>query len=672
MSTPFSHEDLILHQEISETDAAWDANLVACAVSTPDPDNDSTTSKLWLFPLDGSAPSPLTTGDSTDTMPRWRPDGEALGFVSDRAGAAQIFVLPRHGGEATQLSHLSGTVSAFEWSPDGTHVAAVCAISVDPRLRGERTPADAELPGPDAPQVAWKLPYKSDGIGYLLNVEMHLYIIDAASGEARRMTDGPFDVRSASWSPDGQQIVFVRTREGDEAHRTDVWVCDVESGDARCLTALSQVLYPTWSPDGKWIVFSGTAEDGDAQVGLWIIDVASGDVRPLGDPDIELSTESDSVQFLRGDASRVLALVARRGVVELVSVSVPEGQVTPLVQGERHLSKVTVTRDHLAYTAHSPVAAVELYKCSYDGSGESVVSALNTWWQDRTLPHFERRTFTVPDGEGGTETIDGWFLRPADATGPTPLLVDVHGGPASYVLFDYNPTAYWSLLWSQGWSILALNAVGSASFGRAFADRLRGHWGELDLPQHLAAIRTLQDEGLADDRLMLAGKSYGGYLTSWAIGDTDLFQAAVVMAPVTNIETHYGTSDSGFYSDPYAMRGDRRHHRETMRRLSPMQHVEHASTPTLILQGTDDERCPKCQAEELFVTLRRDAACAAELVLYPGASHKFTASGKLSHRKDVMSRIASWAMQWVIEGDPQRPGDEQRTGEQRMKNTAET
>jgi dipeptidyl aminopeptidase/acylaminoacyl peptidase len=364
--------------------------------------------------------------------------------------------------------------------------------------------------------------------------------------------------------------------------------------------------------------------------------------------------------------------VSRRGVIELVSIRVPDGEMTTLAQGERHLSKLTVTRDYLAYTSHSPVAPVELFKCAHDGTGESVVSALNTWWQDRILPRFERRTFTVPDGDGGTETIDGWLLRPTDADGPTPLLVDVHGGPASYTLFDYNPTAYWSLLWSQGWTILALNAVGSASYGRDFADRLRGRWGELDMPQYLSAIQTLQDEGVADDRLMLTGKSYGGYLTSWAIGHTDIFQAAVVMAPVTNIETHYGTSDSGFYSDPYAMRVGRRHHRETMRRLSPMQHVEQASTPTLILQGTDDERCPKCQAEELFVTLRRDACCAAELVLYPGASHKFTASGKLSHRKDVMSRIASWAMQWVIEGDPQRPGQEQRTGEQRMKNTAET
>jgi len=226
-------------------------------------------------------------------------------------------------------------------------------------------------------------------------------------------------------------------------------------------------------------------------------------------------------------------------------------------------------------------------------------------------------------------------------------LVDIHGGPASYVLFDHEAQAYWPVLWSQGWAILALNAVGSASFGRRFSDRLNGRWGELDLPQHIAAVQQLQEEGVADDRLMAIGKSYGGYLTAWAIGHTSIFKAAVVLAPVANIGAHWGTSDSGYYSDPYSMAGDRSDTYDTMRRLSPVHYADKITTPALLLQGEKDERCPKSQIEELFVALKRGKSKSSELVIYPGESHKFTAQAKPSYRTDIVQRIADWAARWV-------------------------
>jgi dipeptidyl aminopeptidase/acylaminoacyl peptidase len=263
------------------------------------------------------------------------------------------------------------------------------------------------------------------------------------------------------------------------------------------------------------------------------------------------------------------------------------------------------------------------------------------------MASMERRRFQVPDGDGGTETVDGWLLRPPGAQGPTPLLVDVHGGPATYVQFEYGPIAHWSMLWSQGWSILALNAVGSASYGRKFASRLRRRWGELDLPQHLAAVQQLQKEGLCDERLAISGKSYGGYMSAWAIGHTTQFRAAVVMAPVANIEAHYGTSDSGYYSDPYSLGRDGQLDRNVMRHLSPVFHAHNARTPTLILQGDSDQRCPRAQAEELFMILKRRTNVPCELVLYPGGSHKFTSEACLPHRVDAMQRITDWLTRWV-------------------------
>jgi dipeptidyl aminopeptidase/acylaminoacyl peptidase len=228
-----------------------------------------------------------------------------------------------------------------------------------------------------------------------------------------------------------------------------------------------------------------------------------------------------------------------------------------------------------------------------------------------------------------------------------PLLNDVHGGPASYALLDFDTNVYWQVLCSRGWAVLALNAVGSASYGREFCDRLAGHWGEYDLPQHLAAVKQLRAEGVCDECVAICGKSYGGYLSGWAIGQTTLFRAAVVMAPVGNIETHYGTSDGGYYADPYYMGTRHLIDRDLAKRLSPQAHVEKATTPPLFLQGEDDERCPKCQSEELFVSLLRAGDTPAELVLYPGADHHFLGEGAPSVRQDAAERIIDWVDKYV-------------------------
>jgi dipeptidyl aminopeptidase/acylaminoacyl peptidase len=78
-----------------------------------------------------------------------------------------------------------------------------------------------------------------------------------------------------------------------------------------------------------------------------------------------------------------------------------------------------------------------------------------------------------------------------------------------------------------------------------------------------------------------------------------------------------------------------------------MTHVEKATTPTLFLQGSNDERCPKCQSEELFASLMRAGDTPAELVLYPGEDHHFLGQGTPSVRQDAADRIIDWIARHV-------------------------
>ena len=660
----FEPEDLLLEQRITDIHVIPDKPLAICAVKSIHPKTKQYDVALWSFSMETGEARRFTCGGARDESPRWSPDGRQIAFLSDRAeqGTPQVYLMPIDGGEASVLSHLERGAAMLVWHPDGDKLLVIANVTVDPDERAEgcrRTDgAQAEAPDKDAPQVCWRLPYKLDGTGYTLDTRAHLFLIDAKTGESQQLTSGDFDVRHAGWAPDGKRLCFCRTREeADEEHCTDIWTMALDGGKPTHLQRLSfdqdNSASPSWSPDGRWIVFSGAVDDGDAQMRLWLIDVEQAKVQALGDESIEVMP--GDLQWSR-DAGEVAFIQVARGLQQIAAISVPAGNVRCVVRGERHIAKLAAN-DWLVYSSESAATPLELFCNRWGDGAEQQLSHFNDWWNERTAPKVEYRRFEVPDGGGGTEQVDGWLLTPADADAsrPGPLLVDVHGGPAAYVALQFSTHPYWQILCSRGWSVLALNAVGSSSYGREFSDRLREKWGELDLPQHLAAVAQLRKEGVAGDRVAITGASYGGYMSAYAIGHSDQFRAAVVCAPVANMEAHFGTSDSGYYADAYSTDGEPDEQRELLARLSPMTTIEKVRTPTLFLQGADDERCPRGQSEELFVKLRRAGGAPAEMVLYPGGSHHVFGTGKPKHRLDIQHRIVDWLERWIDQ--PLKPLD---------------
>ena len=650
MPTPFTVDDLYLHFKASEIEFAPDGAEVACTFRSVDRVKDDYCFAIWSVPLDGRPPMQLTKGTGgTDNCPHWSPDGTSLAFISNRSGSLQIHKLARSGGEASQIGHFVGGVSDFAWSPDGKSMAVASAVSVDADLRGGRS-TTAPVQKACSPEVAWKLPYKSNGVGYMLDREIRLFWLDAVTGMSVQLTDGAFDVLGFDVAPDSQRIAYTRTRAGRFAHCSELWMCDTQGEYHRPLVQhLSTVATPAWSPDGRWIAFTGSEKEGEGQTTLWLHEVATGETTLFSSDNIEVA--AGEAPHWTEDGSEIVFSEAHRGRHRLVAASLKHRSMKTLVAGDRQFSAFACCKDQLVYGVESPVLPSELWACDRQNGAERQLTDLNPWWRERTEVKAEIRTFKVPDGKGGSESIEGWLLRAADAQGAGPLLNDVHGGPASYALLDFDTNVFWQALCSKGWSVLALNTVGSSSYGREFCDRLAGHWGEYDLPQHLAALASLRNEGVGDNRIAISGKSYGGFLSAWAIGHTAQFGAAVVMAPVGNIETHYGTSDGGYYADPLYLGTAPRLNRELARKLSPLQYVERSSTPTLFLQGKDDERCPKCQSEEMFVSLMRAGETPTELVLYPGEDHTFLGEGKPSCRADAASRIIDWITRHVGKED---------------------
>ncbi|OMQ14230.1 hypothetical protein A7K94_0218080 [Modestobacter sp. VKM Ac-2676] len=203
----------------------------------------------------------------------------------------------------------------------------------------------------------------------------------------------------------------------------------------------------------------------------------------------------------------------------------------------------------------------------------------------------------------------------------------MHGGPHNAWSPAADPAhAYHQALVAAGWTVLLVNPRGSDGYGRHLFTAAVGAWGVADERDFLDPVDQLVAEGVADPaRLALTGYSYGGYMTCWLTGRTDRFAAAIAGGVVADLTSMTGTSDAG---EALALEfGDPVRDPEAVRAHSPITNVHRVRTPTLVLHGAADERCPVGQAEQWFTALRTQRV-PTELVLFPGGSHLFILDGR--------------------------------------------
>jgi dipeptidyl aminopeptidase/acylaminoacyl peptidase len=632
MRDPFTPEDVFRSRIITCLTVSPRGDRAAFVVTDLDAGADVQRSTVWSIDLASSTatPRPLTFGGG-ERAPCFSPDGEQLAFVATReTKSSQIYALRFDGGEARRLTDHPGGAASPLWSPDGRQLAFFSVVG------GERK--DSE------PRVIRHLGYKSDGVGFIDGTRQ-LFLFDLETKATKQLTSGGGDASSAAWAPDGKGLVVVRARDGvRDRHRRDLWWIGT-GGDRRQLTQeLASVAMPCWSPDGHKIAFTGSREEGASIENLWIIELDSPRERLVGNVDLVAASfvSGGTASPLFFDNDHLLFVRGHKGCSEIVRVTHETGKIEALVSGERQvrLATLAVRAERLVFTAGPPAGPTELYVADRGGGAERQVSRLCAWSEDRALPRVQHRRFHL---DGTRAPLDAWlWLPPSGPTEKLPLLVEVHGGPHTFVELGFDGHPWRHILAARGWLVLSPNPVGSGSFGQHYADQLRGRWGEADLPEVLGAIRALIDEGLVDgERVAIAGKSYGGFLAAYAVGHSTQFRAAIVAAPVGDLVSHAGTSDSGHYVAPYDQRAELDEAWTRFEQSSPLRAIGRSTTPVLFLQGEEDLRCPLGQSEQLFAQLIRGGGN-AELVVYPGGDHHVIESGRPSHRRDYTARFVAW------------------------------
>lgn len=598
-----------------------EGKAVAFQVGWIDEEGDSSHTQVWISSEHGVF---AVTGIGDDASgPVWRSDGSKLAYLQGHDGLLQVFSRDADGGNPRKLSDFPhGVVAVQQWCAKRRQLLVV---------------AFQARPDTSKPIVSDYLPYKMDGTGYIAGEEISLYVLGEDDGSIQRVKTPGADVKEARWAPTGDQLAIVAERCGRQRHLTDLWIRS--NDDAEFVQVTSQ--FPTvssvaWAPDGKAVAFAGSSIEGDSRIRLQGWDLV-GEKALLFSP-LELASPS-GLQW-REDGRAVVAIEAHRSTQRIVACE-REGGFSVVVDKPREIMEFWMSPDALHWIGVDIRQGPRLRRDSLDGTPVEVLGDFNRGDETKRNAHW--RSFTVPNGEGSTEEVEGWLLTP-DGEGPHPLLVEMHGGPHSYIMVDPNVHEHWDPLLEAGWAILALNTVGSSSYSEEFGSRLIGRWGELDLPQYLSAIDQLKQEGTVSDEVVCFGHSYGGFLAAWALGEPGPWKAGIVSAGVINQISHEGTSDSGYYVGPYAMGRELSEGWELKTCLSPLSRASRISVPTLILQGSDDHRCPVGQGEELHAALVRAGKARSRLIVYPGGSHHVSSTGRPSQRKDYYERLIAWTV----------------------------
>jgi dipeptidyl aminopeptidase/acylaminoacyl peptidase len=598
-------------------------------------------SALWIASAkDGSKVERLTAcpGSVCDEHGAvWSADGKHIAFVTtDDTDQTQIAVAGPDGRNVASITAAHGPVNSPRWSPDGTRIAF---------LYSEGAP---KTPGPLNPLA------RDAGVLSSTVFEQRLATVPARGGEPTLLGPADLNVYEFDWSPDGSRFVVTAAHGSGD----DNWwiaaldVIDAQSGAVTVLLKPSlQMASPRWSGDGTHIAYLGGIMSDEAVTGgdLYVIPASGGS--PVNvTPDLRASVQTIT---WHGSSTNLLATEFAAGEEVLADIDVISRKQRELWRAAEmiwanSLLGLAPGDAGISLSRNGTVSAV--IRQSYTSPPE-VQTGPPGHWRSVTRLNAEVAPITGNASnifwQSDQFNVQGMLVAPASiAAGKRyPLIVHVHGGPAyaHYPVFPGTPDSYDAALASQGYFVFKPNPRGSYGQGEAFAQANVKDFGYGDMRDILSGLDTVLKTAPIDPRRVgIIGWSYGGYMTMWALTQTDRFKAAVAGAGLSDWLSYYGTNDIDTWMIPY-FGASVYDEPKVYERSSPMTFIRNVRAPTLLLGGDRDAEVPITQSYEYWNALRR-LGIKTEFVVYPDEGHFFF---RRADQVDVMTRVVGWFDQYL-------------------------
>ena len=563
--------------------------------------------QIWLANIATKQNIQLTFGEKSSTNPKWSPDGNWIAFTSNRKdNRNNLYVLSLNGGEAEPLTDGKSGVINFAWSPDGRSIAFTMT---DPKTEDEEKN--------DKGKNDWRWVDENVKLArlYVMSVQKD------ANGkrEPRKLTTANYQVEDFDWSSDGSHIAFghVKSPLANDWPTSDVSIVDVGSGNVSELAnSPAAETSPLYSPDGKWIAILASdnpprwAESDTIQ----IFSAAGGQPKSLvksfdAGPEIAgWSSDGKRIYFAepKGTGTQIYSF-------DVAANRIDEIKVTPAVLGGFSLNRSGTT---FAFTRQTPDTPADVYIAAVSDFAPVQMTTVNAGMKIPPIGRTEVISWKSKDGK----QIEGLLTYPVgyQSGQRVPLILNIHGGPSGVFLQTFlggrgvYPLATFS---SRGYAILRANPRGSSGYGTDFRRANLKDWGFGDYQDLMTGVDRVIEMGVADPaRLGVMGWSYGGFMTTWVVTQTNRFKAASAGAPVTNLMSFNGTSDIPAFIPDY-FGGQFWEVMDLYEKHSPMFNVKAVTTPTMIQQGEADIRVPISQGYEFYNALKVKGVPTRMLVL---------------------------------------------------------
>ncbi|WP_263354001.1 S9 family peptidase [Acidicapsa acidisoli] len=601
-----------------------------------------------------------------DTDPAWAADSRRLAFLSDcqSDGQQDVFVAAISGDltggkpkiEIQRLTEAKGEVGYPEFSPDGSRIAF---LYVEGATRAA---------GALAAMKPWAGVIGEDGIEI-----QRVGLVDAnehKSAAPTFATPAKLHVYEFDWSPDSKSLAYVAA---DPPGENNWWVAKLYTqaldAEPKSIFAPSestgalhglQIAVPRWSPDGQSIAFIGglMSDQGSTGGDVWLIPSNGGEPRNLT-PDRKTS----AAWIAWGDSSLFVSEQSA-GNSQLVSLQVPGSggeaiasqpvfSIPASVGDGRMMMSLSATKDRstFVFTANSLDHPAEVYAAKTGQAATSLAELHQlTHVNDGIQPTWGKAESLTWKNEGFD--VQGWLLYPAhfDPAKKYGLIVLVHGGPAAAAGSSWGGRGSLSApaFSAMDYFVLEPNPRGSYGQGEAFTAANRKDFGYGDLRDILAGVDAVTTKIPAVDphRVGLTGWSYGGFMTMFAVTQTQRFKAAVAGAGISDWKSYYGENSIDQWMTPYFGASVYKDP-AVYAKSSAIDFIDKVRTPTLAVVGDRDGECPAPQSFEFWHALR-DEHVPTQLVVYPNEGHGFA---NPDHRTDVLVRTLNWFAKYMPAGE---------------------
>jgi acylaminoacyl-peptidase len=611
-------------------------------------------SNLWMINFDGTNNRPLTTGNFSDTNPRWSPDGSQVVYISNRDGSPQVYRRWMDSGQTAKITNLTQAPGGLNWSPDGKWISFTMLVPDTPRslVRMPTPPEGAKWADPA--KLIDKLVYRFNGVGYLKPGYVHLFVLPVEGGTPRQVSSGnfqhggaAFNASDAVWSPDGKSLIISVNRNEDferDARDTDIVEYSVADGSIRKLTSRKGPDgSPAVSQDGKMIAFVGFEDkfqgyqvsqlsvmnrDGSNQrviSGKWDRDVAN----PVW------AQDGSGIYFLSDDLGNTgLYFISLDGNVKKLVANV--GSSTSAYAGGGAFT--IAGNGAFAVTYKTPGIPGDIAAGTLSRPQPKVITSVNEdLFTGKKLGQVEEIWY---QSSKDNRKIQGWIIKPPDfdPSKKYPLVIEIHGGPfANYGdRFDLEK----QLMASSGYVVLYTNPRGSTSYGGEFGNLIHHAYPGDDFFDLNSGVDAVIARGYVDaEQLYVTGGSGGGVLTCWMIGRSTRFRAAVTVYPVINWYSFVLTSDIGNWTVNHWFPGFPWDNVENYEKRNLLSVVKYVKTPTMVLTGEADYRTPMSDSEQYYQALKL-LGTESVLVRVPDEPHGI--SVRPSHHMTKILHIIGW------------------------------